>query len=87
MDVRLWMSTTSGWPDPLLAAVKDGMVRLAGCYEARRPSSVSSRDTSRESFPEVDETKLVVKPKPFEDIPLLLGKTQCVYCVGDERLF
>ncbi|PQK10238.1 hypothetical protein BB8028_0002g05620 [Beauveria bassiana] len=64
----------------------DGMVRLAGCREVRRPRSVSSCDASRESSPEVDESKSVVKPEPFEDIPLLLGKTQCIYCVGDERL-
>ncbi|TQW01322.1 FluG domain-containing protein [Cordyceps javanica] len=64
----------------------DGMVRLAGCREVRRPQGVSPCDASRESSPEVAESKLLIKPEPFEDIPLLLGKTQCIYCVGDKRL-
>ncbi|KAJ3499717.1 hypothetical protein NLG97_g97 [Lecanicillium saksenae] len=64
----------------------DGMVRLASCREVRRPQSLSPCDASRESSPEVAESKLLIKPEPFEDIPLLLGKTQCIYCVGDERL-
>lgn len=64
----------------------DGMVRLAGCREVRRPQSVSPHNASRESSPELAETELLIKPEPFKDIPLLLGKTQCIYCVGDERL-
>ncbi|KGQ02691.1 hypothetical protein BB8028_0007g00480 [Beauveria bassiana] len=64
----------------------DGMVRLASCREVRRPQSVSPHDASRESSSEMAESKFVIEPEPFEGIPLLLGKTQCIYCVGDERL-
>ncbi|KAM3533679.1 hypothetical protein MY4038_002994 [Beauveria bassiana] len=64
----------------------DGMVRLASWREVRRPQSVSPYDASRESSSEMAESKFVIEPEPFEDIPLLLGKTQCIYCVGDERL-
>ncbi|KAM3562091.1 hypothetical protein MY1884_001997 [Beauveria asiatica] len=64
----------------------DGMVRLASCREVRRPQSVSPYDASRESSSEMAESTFVIEPEPFEGIPLLLGKTQCIYCVGDERL-
>ncbi|EJP62038.1 FluG domain-containing protein [Beauveria bassiana ARSEF 2860] len=64
----------------------DMMVRLAACREVRQLRPGPSQEASRESSPEVAESKLVLKLKPFEKFPLLLGKTQCIYCVGDERL-
>ncbi|KAM3453880.1 hypothetical protein MY8738_009206 [Beauveria namnaoensis] len=60
----------------------DGMVRLASCREVRRPQSVSPHDASRESSSEMAESKFVIEPEPFEGIPLLLGKTQCIYCAN-----
>jgi hypothetical protein len=60
----------------------DGMVRLAARREVRQPRSVASEDLSRECSPE-----LAPDPAPKREvIPLLLSKTQCIYCVGDERL-
>jgi hypothetical protein len=57
------------------------MVRLAARREVRQPSpSPPYLDSDRECSPEE-----LPQPKR-EDIPLLLGKTQCIYCVGDERL-
>ncbi|KAM3533678.1 hypothetical protein MY4038_002993 [Beauveria bassiana] len=64
----------------------DIMVRLAACREVRQPRATPSQEASRESSPEMAESKLVLKPEPFENFPLLLGKTQCIYCVGDVRL-
>ena len=59
----------------------DGMVRLASRREVRQPSpSPPCLDSDRGCSPEE-----LPQPKR-EDIPLLLGKTQCIYCVGDERL-
>jgi hypothetical protein len=60
----------------------DGMVRLAARREVRQPRSMASEDNTRESSPEV-----APDPEPERAvIPLLLSKTQCIYCVGDERL-
>ena len=57
-----------------------GMVCLAARREARRARpSVPTPVKSRESSP--DEGM-----EPKHDFPLLLGKTQCIYCVGDEQL-
>lgn len=60
----------------------DLLVSLAARREVRLPRSSSKRDTSsREHSP--DETR---PPPTIEDIPLVLGKTQCIYCVGNEEL-
>lgn len=64
----------------------DSMVRLAACREARRPRSVPSHEASKECSPEVADAEQAPKLEPFEDFPLLLEKTQCIYCVGDAQL-
>ena len=58
----------------------DGMVRLAARREVRqaRPLLLTPAE-SRESSP-------VKEMESKHEFPLLLGKTQCVYCVGDEQL-
>ncbi|KAJ6437505.1 hypothetical protein O9K51_10064 [Purpureocillium lavendulum] len=60
----------------------DLMVRLAARREVRRPRSSSPSSTSD------DSPACSPDPEPLpkvEEIPLVLGKTQCIYCVGDEQ--
>ncbi|KND88769.1 hypothetical protein TOPH_06521 [Tolypocladium ophioglossoides CBS 100239] len=62
----------------------DLMVLLASRREIRQPRqprlSPPCESNSREICPDV-------KPLPkMEEIPLILGKAQCIYCVGDEQL-
>jgi hypothetical protein len=58
------------------------LVRLASRREVRplRPSRVKIT-SSRESSPDNEHSSLKT-----EEVPLVLGRTQCIYCVGDGRL-
>ncbi|KAL3957291.1 hypothetical protein ACCO45_007869 [Purpureocillium lilacinum] len=61
----------------------DLMVHLASRREVRRPRPSPSPceiDDSPARSPDPEPL-----PK-MEEIPLVLGKTQCIYCVGDEQL-
>lgn len=60
----------------------DLLVRLAARREVPPPRSSRVSDTdSRESSPNEEQSA----PK-IEEFPLVLGKTQCIYCVGNEQL-
>jgi len=60
----------------------DLLVRLAARREVRPPRSLRTKDTdTRENSPTEEKSS----PK-VEDIPLVLGRTQCIYCVGNEQL-
>lgn len=60
----------------------DGLVRLAALREVRQPRLPLP---SSESHATEKPTTRRQPAKPAE-IPLVLGKKQCIYCVGDERL-
>jgi hypothetical protein len=59
----------------------DKLVCLAARREIRPPRSLRVSSESRESTPNEEKSA----PK-IEEIPLVLGKTQCIYCVGNEQL-
>lgn len=79
-DFRIELSTQE-IVDRKVKAI-DTMVLLASRREVRPPRSQTPiAGGSRASTP--DEESL---PEPISDIPLVLGKTQCIYCVSNEQL-
>jgi hypothetical protein len=65
------------------------MVRLASRREVRPPVQLPSTSSSlcgssiRPGFPVI---KAAVPKIEVKEIPLILGRTQCIFCVGEERL-
>ncbi|EXU94557.1 DUF3435 domain protein [Metarhizium robertsii] len=63
------------------------MVLLASRREVRRPTPSTSNSLSqgsiRPGFPDITPAVPNVK---VEEVPLVLGETQCIYCVGEEKL-
>lgn len=58
----------------------DLMTKLASRRETRQPRlSASCKDRTPESPPEE-------QPPPHSEIPLVIDKSQCIYCVGDTAL-
>ncbi|KAJ6436536.1 RNA-directed DNA polymerase from transposon x-element [Purpureocillium lavendulum] len=61
----------------------DLMVRLAARREVRKPLPPTPACKWGESHASPSSPDPLPK---MEEIPLVLGKTQCIYCVGDEQL-
>ncbi|UKZ78714.1 hypothetical protein TrVFT333_006460 [Trichoderma virens FT-333] len=59
----------------------DLMVQLASRREVRQPQLSSSCDTETQTT-----LQTIEEPLPKEEIPLKLQESQCIYCVGDEKL-
>ena len=63
----------------------DLMVSLASQREMRQPrSSTLCEGSPTKGFPAVVPAE--VPPLKVEEVPLILARTQCIFCVGDERL-
>ncbi|KID73429.1 uncharacterized protein G6M90_00g062530 [Metarhizium brunneum] len=63
------------------------MVLLASLREVRRPTVSTSSSLCQGSIrPGSPDIKPAVPNVKVEEIPLVLGETQCIYCVGEEQL-
>ncbi|KJK84973.1 hypothetical protein H633G_11198 [Metarhizium anisopliae BRIP 53284] len=63
------------------------MVLLASCREVRRPTVSTSSSLCQGSIrPGSPDIKPAVPNVKVEEIPVVLGETQCIYCVGEEQL-
>lgn len=63
------------------------MVLLASRTEVRRPTPSTSNSLSQGSIrPGSPDITPAVPNVKVEEVPLVLGETQCIYCVGEEKL-
>jgi Tfp pilus assembly protein PilO len=64
----------------------DSMVALASQRELRRPI-LKKDNEDRPNIPAREEEDTASPSTGFQQsVPLILDKTQCIYCIGDERL-